>query len=440
MNFKLISVAAALAISAAVAQESEEEVAALADESAAVESSEESASASTAEQSSAAQSFAEEVPAATESSELALDAVTDTAKANFDILRGRAYNTVGNQAAASTIADHIAKPHEMHGSKLVYLEPTLEYAALAFGENNSYFLSFQNTAGLGKLTAGYATAAFGVEVYASIGKTWSFRDEPNIESSDELVLNGDDVGAVYSMPLGSEYDLTVAVDWYTLNNENSHEADTRNPNNHTEDEEDYWDFSITGTISNTPAKEKLFSWAAGLTILRHNITQTEINGNNETDRATLDSRIQLEPFFNLGFQVLKTNNARVFLGLNSRLPIAIYDDISANATYVRKDHVSLGLLTTPNILAELALNDNWMVFGGASYDWNIGSMEYLYEADADITAFGMRSNRVNVNAGARFQYKNFALEASIADAFFSNPLAGFNGTAFIATLGGFINF
>ena len=37
-------------------------------------------------------------------------------------------------------------------------------------------------------------------------------------------------------------------------------------------------------------------------------------------------------------------------------------------------------------------------------------------------------------------YKNFALEASIANNFYNNPLTGFNGGNMIANLGGFLNF
>lgn len=452
MNFKLMPVAVCMALSAVVAQETSETVAtpaemtsAPAEATAIAEAPADSATMAPAPAAEAPLSVAdstattEEAPAAIESSELALDAVTDTAKANFDVLRGRAYNTVGNQAAASTIADHVAKPHEMFGSKLVYLEPTLEYATLAFGENKTYFLNFKNSNGLGTLTAGLATSSFGAEVYASIGKAWVLRDDSNRDYSESRVSAGDEFGAVFSMPLGN-IDLAVTASWLTLNSEISTENDIHDTHTHSELERDYWDLSLKGVVSNTPAKEKAFSWAAGLTVRRHNLTETEIEDNKETDYATLDSRFELDPFFNIGYQVLKTNNARVFLGLNSELPVAIYDNIQNDVNYVRKNHLGLGIFTTPNILAELAVTENWFVFGGASYTWNVFSTEYLYEAATDITAFSTVANRVNVNAGARFQYKNYAIEVAIADSFFNNPLAGFNGNNFLATFGGFINF
>ncbi len=451
MNLKLISVAAALAVSAAVAQEAEatapvQELAAEAStqeastEAAPAESSDAAVQESVAEPSAPAATLVEEVPAATASSELAVESVTDTAKANFDVLRTRAYNTVGNQAAAATIADNLRKPHEMHGSKLVYLEPSLEYAAIAFGESNTYFLSFRNTTGNhGFLTAGFATAAFGVEIYGAVSKTWILRDEPNREFNSTTVYAGDEIGAIYSMPLGGQ-DLTIEASWLTTTPEASSEATAKKTDDYVKNEHDYWDVKAKATVSNTPAQNKIFSWAAGLAFLRHNLTEKTIDGDEETDLATLDSRVQIEPFFNIGLQVLKSNNARVFLGLNTNVPMSIYDEIANKTNYVRKDHLGIGIYTSPNILAELALNDNWMVFSGASYVWNVFSTEYLYEGDSDINAFAMKSNTVNVDAGVRFQYKNFALEASINNSFFNNPLAGFNGNNFIANFGGFINF
>lgn len=460
MNLKLMSVAASIVLSAAAAQESSEVAAAPAEATAVTE---ESADSTTVAPTPAAETpllkeepatvaTAEETSPNTEPpSETMADATSDTSKANFDVLRGRAYNTVRNQAAASTIADHVAraysntnlpnenivKPHEMFGRKLVYLEPTLEYATLAFGDKNTYFLNFQNTSGLGTITAGYATAAFGIEVYASIGKTWTLSDAPDTDYSESRVTAGDDIGAVYSMPLGN-LDLTISLDWYTTSNEVS--TTEENPIIDTENEQDYWDITLKAAVTNAPAKEKKFSWAAGLAFLRHNRTETVVSGDEVTERATLDSRFEIDPFFNIGYQVLKANNARVFLGLNTVVPAAIYDDIQNKNNYVRKDHLSVGVFTSPNILAELSLSDNWMIFGGANYTWNVFSTEYLYETEADINTFGMRTNQVVVNAGARFQYKNFAIEAAINDSFFNNPLEGFGNSQFLASFGGFIHF
>lgn len=450
MNFKLMPIAISIALSAAVAQESSETTAAPAEETAVAESTKNEVpapEATASEPQAAASSEATAVEAskveatvAEATAEQALDAVSDTAKANFDILRGRAYNFyTANQAAAYTIADKIAKPHEMAGSKLVYLEPSLDYAALAFGDNSTYFVSLQNKYDLGLLTAGYANKSFGAEVYAAIGKTWRLTDGSNRDSSTATVNAGDLIGAVYSMPLGN-LDLTVNAYWLTTTTERSTEEDISSTKVHNEREQDYWDINLTGTVSNTPAAEKKFSWSAGAQLLRHNRTETVVDDDDETTRATLDSRWEVSPFFNFGLPILSTNNARVLIGTNTNITFQIYDDIATKVTETRKDHIAMGIYTSPNILAELALSDNWLVFGGASYLWKVFATEYLYESRSDILGFGMESGKVAVNAGARFQYKNFALEAAINDVIFNNPLAGFNNNAIIARLGGFIHF
>ena len=438
---KLISAVAALAVSVAVAQEANDSAVAV--QEPAVDSN------AVAVEAMVASSEAESAPKAEEpatdsskvappSPEVASEKVTSTP--NFDVLRSRAYNIVENQAAAATIADNLGKPHEMHGSKLVYLEPSLEYAAVAFGETNTYFLSFQNTTGShGLVSAGLATAAFGVEIYAAIGKTWTLRDESNRDYSESNVEAGDEIGAIYSMGLG-DLDLTVSADWLTTSYESSTNTDVNSSKNHFENEKDYWDLRVKAAVSNTPRKNKVFAWSAGLSFLRHNLTERTLDEDEETLKASLDSRIEIEPSFNVGLEILKANNARVLLGLNTRIPFAIFDNIENKKNYTRRDHLSVGVITRPNILAELALNDNWLLFGGASYRWNVFATEYLYEADSDINAFAMKSGTVNVDAGVRFQYKNYAVEAAINNAFFNNPLAGFNGNTFIANFGGFIHF
>lgn len=480
MNFKLISAAVSIAISAAAAQDSSEpnvtqiEATSIAEEIADSSSVVPVPATETTETAPEATETAEIVPEAnTPATELAQEKTSEqvsnseatnnsdkstlatesttkpeevsttnssTFHANFDVLRGRTYNTVGNQAAAYTIDDKIGKPYTMHGSKLVYLEPTLEYAAVAFGESNTYFLSFQNTSGnLGLVTAGFANSGFGVELYAAIGKTWEIRTEPNRDYNEDNVSLGDNIGAVFSMPLGS-IDLTVSANWVTTNNETYTNSDTQTPDLLVIREQDYWDVNAKVAISNSPATQATFSWAAGLSFLRHNRTETSTNNDEITEASTLDSRIELAPFLNLGMPILQANNARVFLGLNTSIPIGIYDNIENDSYYIRRNHFGLSIVTTPNIFAELALDDHWMVFGGANYTWNVFSTEYAYEKDADRYAFGMKSSIIAVNAGARFQYKNFAIEVSLNDAFFNNPLLGFGGSAFLARFGGFIHF
>ena len=89
-----------------------------------------------------------------------------------DILHGNAYNSVGNEAAASTIGGNVGFPHFMHGSKLVYFDVTQQQGVVAFGDSWTYFLSFDNNEDMGLLTAGIAFGKFGVSIDYSMGKSW----------------------------------------------------------------------------------------------------------------------------------------------------------------------------------------------------------------------------------------------------------------------------
>ena len=178
-----------------------------------------------------------------------------------------------------------------------------------------------------------------------------------------------------------------------------------------------------------------------------NNVKTEVTDPNANTRVT--------PTFNIGGTILSGEKSRVLLGLNTYVPLTFYDKIKEKAEDedddVNKDeYFTMGLYTIPNILAELGLGNCWMVFGGASYTWDLFSMdneEFIQDyndKDNKTTVKNMiinsKTGTVTVSAGTRFQYKNFALEASIANNFYNNPLTGFNGGNMIANLGGFIYF
>jgi len=456
MNIKLIALSSMLAASAVFAQEavSAEEQNTPATEETVAEATE----GQTAEEQPAEEQVAEpvqepvqeEVPASS-ASMIALPEESSSSAAveenapvtsgeKFNVLHGNAYNNVGNEAAAATIGGNMAKPHEMYKSKLVYLEPTLDNAVVSFGSANTYFIGFDNSKSLGLLQLGFARSNFGLQLYTAIGKTWMDQDAEGSENSSFRVSKDDDVGAIFSMKLGA-LDLTANIDWLTTANELSTEETS---NNYSQtDEADYWDVKGKVLVSNAPSAKDV-AWSAGVTVLRHNLTEyyEEKNGNNttEVESATFDSHIEIMPEFNIGAKILEAENARVFLGLNTTIPVMVFDDIEGSDYYYRQDHIGFGVFTQPNILAELALSDNWLTFGGASYTWNVFSMDALTEDNTDIQAMTMVSGAISVNAGVRFQYKNFALEASVLDSFYNNPLEGFGGDNFIANIGGFILF
>lgn len=442
MNIKLIALSSLLATSAVFAQEeaytedqttqaTEETVAEATEEQPAEEPVQEVAPASSA----TAITLVEE-----SSSSAVVEEAPVTSGDKFNVLRGNAYNNVSNEAAASTIGGNMAAPYKMFGSKLVYLEPTLDNAVVSFGTGTTYFIGFDNSKSLGLLQLGFAKNSFGLEIYTAIGKTWMSQEPEGSETSSYRASKDDDIGAIFSAKLGS-LDLTANLDWLTTANELT--TNEKGDKFETTDEADYWDAKAKISLSNAPSAKDV-AWSAGVTLLRHNLTEyyeekTE-NKTTEIESATFDSHIEIMPEFNIGTKVLEAENARVFLGLNTVVPVMIFDDIEGSDYYYRQDHIGFGIFTQPNILAELALSENWLTFGGAAYTWNVFSMDMLTESKADITAMTMVSGAISVNAGVRFQYKNFALEASVLDSFYNNPLEGFGGDNFIANIGGFILF
>ena len=179
------------------------------------------------------------------------------------------------------------------------------------------------------------------------------------------------------------------------------------------------------------------------------------DNNDKAEVTGTSAYTSVQPFFNLGGAILSSGKAHVLLGLNTRVPLTFYDEFKEKAEeeddVVNKDnYFAMAVRTSPNILAELGLGNCWMVFGGASYDWTVFSMqneEFIHDytdkenkTSAKGTAITTNTGTVMVSAGSRFQYKNFALEASIANNFYNNPLTGFNGGDMIANLGAFLNF
>ena len=380
-------------------------------------------------------------------SSVASESAASGDEVDFDVMRARAYDVVGNQAAAPTVANFLAAPYNLAGKKLVYVEPTNSFAFLSFGEGMTKFVAFDNSLGLGKATFGIASKGFGASVDYAFGKRWRFNsDEAAGATANSDVTNitaGDLLQATFSMPLGP-IDLAVRGFWLTWQNE----TETKNETANTETDQDYWDYGAELTISNDPSGKDLF-WSAGLLFSRHASYVMRKIGGTITKTNGQDATLTLQPSLNLGVPVLKAQNARVLLGVNGAVPVVVYDGADNVTTQIKDDRVTVGLVAMPNILGELALGKCWMVFAGAAYAWDMLDMDretYVTgngtpaQATSTITILTMRTNAPFVNGGARFQYRNFAVEAAVANNFFNNPLEGFNGTNFIANLGGFIYF
>lgn len=348
--------------------------------------------------------------------------------ADFDRLRGNAYDIVGNEAAASTVNSWMAKPHNFAGKKLMYIEPTNERGMVSFGEGTTWIAGFDNSASLGKLTVGMAKPAFGVSVDLALGKEWASSKADGTATSDTKT-RGDLFGVNYSMPMGGHV-LGARTYWLTTADQTS--ADDGND----EITSSNWDLLLEVNYGNGPSAKDLF-WTAGAAILRHQESQES----GSVTAIDLDTRTEFTPYFVMGTKVLGNDRARVFLGLNSGLPIQMYDDVKDTRT----GRMTVSLLAAPNVLGELALTDNWLMFGGATHTITVvgyGSGS-TGTGDTEVTNSNliMRSGANVATMGLRYQQPLYAFEARLSDNVFSNgPSEIFNGSNVLATFGGFLYF
>ena len=439
MNIKLISVISALAVSAAVAQDYDDEY----EEESTSSTQEEAPAAPAPEPEPAAESSTSssfEAPAASE------NVPTPVASGKFNVLHGNAYNLVGNQFGASTIDGDMEVVYKMHGRKLFYVEPTGEEGVLALGSGAmTYLLAFDNNfshktnvtpagvnhradyTNMGLLTVGIATPAFGVAADIAIDKTWQSNETKNgdnkVTQDQSTTEAGDYINVKFGAPLGA-FDIAANVYWLTFRQE----VDTENGDN--EDDPDFWDIGASVTLSNGPSATN-FAWAAGLDLLRQKSDRRVKNGNTTVETTNNDAFLFFQPRFNFALPVFASEKAQVFLGLNTRLPIFIYDEIEGDNQ--KNNTYDFGLFSTPNILAEMALNDNWILFGGAAFTWKVidyrtESVEYTNSTNTqDASVISMRTNTTNANAGLRFSYENLVIEASVADNLNSANWSGLDG-------------
>lgn len=357
-------------------------------------------------------------------------APSSASSAVFDGLRGSAYNTVGNEAAASNINDYLARPHNFGGTQLLYIEPSAERGLVSFGEKTTFFGMFDNSEDLGRLTAGMAMkGSWGLSLNLALGQFHQSDDG----GSTGITEAGDDWGGKFSMALGS-YALAASVDWLTTAEEESADPDSGKTS-----DESYDSLTINVNINNASGS---VAWTLGADIIRHSSYTSA--GSVTTDENS-DSYTKFAPYFNLGTKVLSNERARVFVGSNNSLPVVFfdgYDSSSANAQKIDESLFEIGLSLTPNILGELSLTDNFLLFGEASYTWLLfGFGSGTDDSAVDYTVLQSKSSTASATVGFRYQKDSrYAAEFALGDDFFTGTNAAFNGRDVFISFGGFLYF
>ena len=418
MNLKLLAGASVLAFASAFAQDGyfAEETA-----PAAAETAPSPYEAEPVAQAPVAEPVAAPAPAAAPAAETAQ--ASGSLLAKLDVLRGNAYNFVGSELAATTVGDQLDYPYMMALGQFLYVEPTNALGYVAFNKGLTFYGGLDNSSSnVGLFTAGIATAGFGLGF--DIGLSKSFVSEGD---DDATVVNaGDDLGVTFAMPLGA-YALSLEANWLTIDDE----VTTDNVEN------DYWELGLIARFTNSPSASTL-GWTAGALLLRHaETTEMTIAGKSSTS-ADANSRVEIDPYFNLAAQILGNDMARVMIGSNNTFAIQLYDGGDAGI----KSHTEFGLQLEPNIWADFALNENFLFFGGVSHNVLLFGYESVkYVEGGKSSAIQLHTERTKAQLGLRAQYKMVAVEASLTDEIYSKTIAAvFNGDNLVADLGIFLNF
>lgn len=349
----------------------------------------------------------------------------------FDGVRGSAFNSVGNEAAPSNIDDYLARPNSFGGVQMMYIEPAMERGLVSFGTDRTFFAMFDNSQNLGRLTLGMANkGSWGLDIRLALGQYHASNDN----GSDGFTEAGDDWGATFAMPMGG-YTLAVSGDWLTNADEFNTDYDHQD-----ETDQNYRDFTLNANLTNAPSAGA-YTWTIGADFDRHvNYTET---GSKTLDENS-DSYTKFAPYFNIGGQVLGNEKAHVFIGSNNSLPFVLFDGYDKNAAGAKVDEglFEVGINVEPNIIGELAVTDNFLVFGEASYDWLVfGFADGTNEAKVDYTVLESHSNAATATAGVRYQKDNrYAVEFALGDEVFTGTHAIFNGNNTFISFGGFLYF
>ncbi|WP_405337934.1 hypothetical protein [Fibrobacter sp.] len=350
-------------------------------------------------------------------------------KTPFTVLHGNAYNRVENEAAADNVNGLLNKSlTKMAFNKFFYVEPSGEMGVVSLG---GFFGAMDISGQLGRATLGYATPVFAVAARIGLGQIKTDTKSAEVKET----IEGDDWGLTLSATLGG-YSVTLAGDWTTFANETSTE-----PKNGPEIEQRYRDLDASLIVSDGPSAQKHF-WSAGVAFNRH---EDEMEVGETLIGDSLASSISIVPVFSYGVPVLRASYANVYMGVNSALPITIYDKADMRDTTSGKlKEVSLktvGLSLTPNILGEVLLTESLMLFGEASYTWEAFRYVDSKTPYDNVEIKKSVSDKVDASMGFRYQYKNWAAcEFAFGDSFFTDTKSIFNGEGVFVSFGGFIYF
>jgi len=343
-----------------------------------------------------------------------------SAFAQFDNLRGPAYNPYGTLGTAPTIADLIAKPSDIYGHKFIYIAP-IDYTGYSAFDlaGGSAFLGFGNS-----LILGYAKNSWGLALDWTPNKLWASNNE-RYAFDDYEFGEGDNIGLNVSFAFNN-FTVYGGTNWLTRKyNQDTYLEPDSYLSVYTESSTKYFVLGVTGG-------NKLV-WDLALDFNRFEGISKYYSNNPELHIKSNDTTSTIKMQFSFGYKALQNDRARLIIGLNNSFSWQFYEYFSDLYTddwyYYDNRFYSLHLNISPNIFGEVVLAKHLLAFIGACY--NI----FLYDIDGyDLY---LQSNQIaGAYFGLRYEREGWALETRLRNVFEE----GYKGKNPFINLGGFIYF
>lgn len=224
-----------------------------------------------------------------------------------------------------------------------------------------------------------------------------------------------------------------SADWITVLDEESREQGNN------KSEQNYSEYLIEAHYANFYADAPV-TWILGAAFDRYALKEEVGNVEAIPD----DARTAITLSLSAGGQILGNETSRVLIGMDDSLSFTMWDD----QTGTRKGEMLVDLILSPNIVGEYAINENWMVMGGAkhsmvllSYGATTDPADVPGTAKTESSEISIENQVTTASAGIRYERTNLAVEASLTQRVFSEGTAAlFTTGGSVATVGAFLYF
>jgi hypothetical protein len=398
---------------------------------------------------------------------------------DFNVIHGNAYSEVdylsrptggaiydlNMPSRAPSVNELVNTPYRMYGKNLVYIQPAGERAtaSYAFSEMTSFIDigKSSNFRDVGFMTLGIATKNLGIGLTLQTDSHLELEDETSPYYKRETINYGSSVFDTYilhlALPLGgidlntkfmySRYSLSDSIYQETYKDANGKTEYTYNPH--------YYLLWTRIALSNLPSAKKFF-WRGEINLQRIGLDidstyKSTIDPDSDFDYNLNGNKTINDVYltYSMSYIPLRSANARVHLGLVTQARVFLKDRAEDKENHLKDTYYGGTLRLAPNLFAEYAFNENWMLWGGGSFSFGgyfnrekyIENWKLDEETKNKFLVMNISSATRAIDTGVRFSYNNIILECSLAEELYGNPLRGFdrNGTT-VFSFGGIVTF